>query len=148
MKILLVEDQKDKQHKLVSFLEFEIGPNAEVFVEESLRGGLKYLLLNSDSIDLIILDMSMPNFGPEDLSGVDYSPESFAGKDLMEQMALRDITIPVIVVTQYSSFQEGSVSLSELSSTFSALFPDIYIGAVYYNAALDSWKDELRKHLL
>ena len=50
MKILLVEDQKDKQHKLVSFLEFEIGPNAEVFVEESLRGGLKYLLLNSDSI--------------------------------------------------------------------------------------------------
>ena len=90
----------------------------------------------------------MPNFGPEDLSGVDYSPESFAGKDLMEQMALRDITIPVIVVTQYSSFQEGSVSLSELSSTFSALFPDIYIGAVYYNAALDSWKDELRKQLL
>lgn len=147
MNILIVEDQKDKQEKIRALIEGKKGVRAKIHVEESLRGGLKFVLENKDTLELIVLDMSMPNFDPEDHSGGDYSPESFAGKELLEQMDLRSIVVPVVVVTQYASFQEGAVSLAQLSSNFTESFPDIYLGAVYYNAALETWKDELTQYL-
>lgn len=64
-------------------------------------------------LDLILLDMSMPSFDLTDQFNSE-DPESFAGIEIMSQMKLRDINVPVLVVTQYKSFEKGSVTLEDL----------------------------------
>ncbi|MEF1341562.1 hypothetical protein REH81_33240, partial [Vibrio rotiferianus] len=75
------------------------------------------------------------------------SPESYAGKELMEQMKLRGISMPVIVVTQYSSFEGGAVALDGLSEKFKNDYDDFYLGYVYYTSANNNWKKELKEKI-
>jgi CheY-like chemotaxis protein len=146
MRILLVEDQLDKREKIKEFLNSN-APNSNVITDkESLRGALKELISNQ-SFDLILLDMSMPNFDPSINSPKDSSPESFAGKELIEQLKLRNITIPVIVITQYSSFEGGTVTLEILSNEISNTYGEHYYGLVYFNSATDTWKSQLKQML-
>jgi len=146
MKILLIEDQQDKRDKISNFIQNEIEGDFQLVDKESLRGGLKEVVTNSE-YDLILLDMSMPNFDPDPGINVDSSPESFAGKELLEQMRLRDIKIPVIVITQFSSFEGGSITLDSLSKEFHSKYNDFYIGSVYFNSATDAWKNSLSNML-
>ncbi|CAH0527968.1 response regulator [Vibrio sp. 2026] len=144
MKILLVEDQLDKKENILNFIE-SIFSDFEVSDCSSLRGALREIVSNNN-YDLILLDMSMPAFDPSE-SYMDDSPESYAGMELMEQMKLRSIKIPVIVVTQFSSFEGGSVALDGLSSSFVSKFRDFYYGHVYYNSANENWKSELEARI-
>lgn len=146
MKILIVEDQDDKRQQLKECVIGALSGNVNIVDKESLRGALKEVVTCVD-YDLMILDMSMPNFDSSEGSIADSSPESFAGKELLEQMKLRGILIPVIVVTQYSSFEGGAVSLDQLSSDFESEFDEFYLGSIYYNSAEDSWKKKLISHL-
>ncbi|MGL5257929.1 MAG: hypothetical protein ACRC76_12945 [Proteocatella sp.] len=142
MKILIVEDQADKKDNIERFL-FENIPEVNINDCCSLRGALKEVVTNP-IYDLILLDMSMPNFDPSE-AYYDDSPESYAGRELMEQMKLRGIVIPVIIVTQYSSFEGGSVALDGLSEMFFNLFDEFYKGCIYYNSATEKWKVDLSK---
>lgn len=140
-KILLIDDQPEKRESIKNFI---LGKFVDVlFTEkESLRGGLKEIIMNPN-YDLILLDMSMPNFDQSDDSFTDLSPESFAGKEILEQMNFRGIYLPVIVITQYSTFEGGTVTLDTLNSDFKIKFDKFYIGAVYFNSALDAWKENI-----
>ncbi|WP_321371949.1 response regulator [uncultured Desulfuromusa sp.] len=142
MKILIVEDDHDKIEKINEFLEEKYGAEISVIVSESLRSALHKLQSTSD-IDLVILDMSLPNFDINKQEPGGGTPESFAGKELMAQMSLRGIKIPVVVLTQYAVFDEGKITLDELKSEFANDFEDFYLGSVYYNAAVDGWKVEI-----
>lgn len=142
MKILLVEDQPDKREHIKKYLTSKFVNNVEITDKESLRGALKAVVSNN-KYDLILLDMSMPNFDPSVDDPTDSSPESFAGKELLEQMKLRGLKIPVIVITQYSSFEGGVVTLESLSEQFENKFGEFYIGSVYFNLAVDAWKNQL-----
>ncbi len=144
MKILIVEDQAEKVRDVISFLNNHLTKKPEYHTEESLHGGLK-ALLNDNSYDLIILDMSMPNFNPspEDMMGG--APESFAGKELLSQMKLREINIPVLVLTQYATFAKGQVSLEELDENLMNSFQGFYLGAVYYSSADKNWTKSIEK---
>ena len=112
MKILLIDDEHDKREKIRSQVELILGSRAIITERESLRGGLKAILTMND-LDLILLDMSMPSFDLTDQFSSE-DPESFAGIEIMSQMKLRDVNFPVLVVTQYKSFEKGSVSLEDL----------------------------------
>ena len=142
MKILIVEDQPVKRDQIKSFVIKEIDDVVEIVDKESLRGALKEIS-TCDDYDLILLDMSMPNFDPSEDVSLGGSPESFAGKELLEQMKLRDIVIPVIVITQYSSFEGGAVTLGSLSDEFSSKYKEVYRGSVYFDSAVESWKGQL-----
>lgn len=141
MHLLIVEDQLDKKENIEHFL---IANFSEVVISDSnsLRDALKKIVLENN-YDLILLDMSMPAFAPSE-SHYDDSPESYAGRELMEQMRLRGISIPVIIVTQYSSFEGGSVTLEGLSKNFYKKYDNFYCGYVYYNSANEDWKKELK----
>ena len=142
MKILIVEDDYDKKKYVTGYL-YEILGNETIIVEkESLRSGLMELILDQD-FDFIILDMSLPNFDISEEEPGGGTPESFAGKEFMEQMNLREIFCPVIILTQYSSFERGRVSLEELRTEFETNYGNFYFGTVYYNALTDTWKNEL-----
>ncbi|QXE92633.1 response regulator [Geomonas subterranea] len=142
MKILIAEDSIDKLHALIDFFVERFQQEIQLTERVSLRSALKEIILNTD-FDLIILDMSLPNFDVNADEPGGGTPESFAGKELMAQMKLRNLNIPVIVVTQYSQFEGGRITLEQLMSEFSLLYSDFYKGTVYYNSATDLWKAQL-----
>lgn len=136
MKILLVEDQPDKKEAIKKFVLLKLSKECEIVEKGSLRGALKEVY-DDNNYDLVLLDMSMPNFDSENDGYDDNIPESFAGKQMLEQMELRNIKIPVIVITQYSSFEGGAVSLDELSNNFASKYSDFYLGSIYFNSGED-----------
>lgn len=146
MRILIIEDDFDKREKIRSHVETELPGKVTITEKESLRSGLKSILQDS-TFDLILLDMSMPSFDISVDEPGGGAPESFAGKELMAQMRLRGISIPVVVITQYRSFEGGAVSLSDLTQEFSEKFGQFYWGSIYYNAAVEGWRKELSTHL-
>jgi CheY-like chemotaxis protein len=145
MKILFVEDQKIKRDQIVKFLTKTMGQHLSVTHENSVRSALREIALNSAEYDLILLDMSMPNFDPTPDNPEGSSPESFAGKELLEQMQLREIFVPVIVVTQFTSFEGGRVTLEDLTKNLGSQFFENYRGFVYFNSVDETWKKELIK---
>lgn len=144
MRVLIVEDQKEKSEDIVNFLNSYYLKGMLVSIQQSLRSGLKDLVINNN-YDLVILDMSMPNFDPSIDDPIGGTPESFAGKEFMSQMDLRGIVSPVIVVTQYSTFAKGQIALDDLDRAFKISYPSFYLGSVYYSSAEDSWKKSLLK---
>lgn len=145
-KILIVEDDSDKCENIKKHL-FSIWADVVIEVRESLRTGLREIIENP-CYDLLILDMSLPNFdiNQEEPSGG--TPESFAGREIMNQMKLRNILIPVIVITQYNSFDHGKVTLTELNLKFVEEYEGFYMDAIYYDSAYDDWKNELNSLLV
>lgn len=142
MKILIVEDEFDKREDIKSHLNEVIGGCVLIAECESLRSGLKKILTEG-GFDLILLDMSMPNFDLEDDDGGGSKPESFAGREIMAQMKLRGISCPVVVITQYKSFEKGTVTLEELLSQLREKFSDFFWGAIHYNSGIEGWKKDL-----
>lgn len=140
MNILLVEDDQNKVKQIVEFINSKI-KQVNINKKFSYQSGLKEILRKT--YDLIILDMSMPTFdiSPQEDGG---RPRHFAGKDILRQMHRRKIEIPVIVVTQYERLGElsNTIELSALCKELEELYGDTYIGTVYYNPALNNWKED------
>ncbi len=147
MKVLIVEDEFDKREKITSYLYsvFE-SSQLEIVESESLRSGLKTLLQVSD-IDVVLLDMSMPGFDITSDEPGGGEPESYAGKELMSQMRLRNIKVPVIVITQYKKFKKENISLEELTEEFQTQFPDFFMGTIHFSSAVEGWKKSLLDYL-
>jgi DNA-binding NarL/FixJ family response regulator len=142
MAILIVEDDQNKLQQLRSFLS-DTHPHLEVVEKQSYQAGLHEVL--EGTFQLAILDMSMPTYDikPGESGG---RPRIFGGRELLQQMHRRGIHTPVIIFTQFETFREAgtTVTVDELSHRLKADHPDIYVGTVYYSAALDSWKSSLK----
>lgn len=146
MKVLIIEDEFDKREKIRSHLISLLKDKVEIIECESLRSGLKKIIMDSD-FDLILLDMSMPNFDTTEAESGEAQPESFAGREIMAQMQLRGIFIPVLVITQYRSFEKGTVSFDDLLNQFKDKYFDFFLGAIYYNSATEGWKKDLSDYI-
>jgi len=98
--------------------------------------------------DLLLLDMTMRNYDvtTEEEGG---RPRNYAGRLLLLQMDRRDITVPAILITQFDTFIEGGklVTLAQLDADLARQFPMMYNGAIYYDAAVEGWKRELREKI-
>jgi CheY-like chemotaxis protein len=143
MKILLIEDEEDKRAAIARQVRTIVGSPLVLTECASLRSGLKEII-EGIRYDLVLLDMSMPGFDAsiENDSSAE-EPESFAGKELMSQMKLRGICMPVLVVTQYKAFAKGTIGLEELTLQCESEFGGMFCGAIYYSTAVESWKREL-----
>jgi CheY-like chemotaxis protein len=141
MKLLIVEDDEIKRTQLAKFIS-EAVPQTEVEIARSYQSGIRAII--ERVYKLIILDMTMPTFdiGADESGG---RPQAYAGREILRQMDRRNIKSPVIVVTQFDRFGEGKdkLTLSELNQQLLKDHPGNYLGAVYYNTTVDSWKDEL-----
>ena len=147
MNILFIEDDDDKREKIVSAVTESV-PNVVIDIAKSFNSALRKLV-NKSKYDVILLDMSMPNYdiGIDEPSGG--TPESYAGKEILMQMKLRGIIIPTIIVTMFESYGEGNnkQSAKELHNDLKDNFPPIYAGMVYYNSAQEGWRGQLTKKL-
>ena len=143
MKLLIVEDDENKRHQLSELIQ-EKFPNVSVDMARSLQSGLRTII--KVKYDLIILDMTMPTY---DIS-VDEDggrPRAYAGREILRQMERRKIFVPVILVTQFDRFGEGSesITLSEIDAQLFSEHKVNYRGSVFYNPALEEWKTSLFK---
>jgi CheY-like chemotaxis protein len=143
MKILIVEDDENKRGQLKQFLE-QKWPGNDVKLARSLQSGVRSL--RQETPDLVILDMTLPNFdtGPDEPGG---QIHPLGGRELLEQMLRFEIVVPVIVVTQFETFGKGSrqMNLATLDRQLRREYGGIYRGAVYYHAAIHGWKEELEE---
>lgn len=146
MNILLIEDDEDKARKLEEFISVEF-LSAHMHLAKSFNSGLKALIAGKDSLDIVLLDMSMSTYdnSPQEPSGGE--PENYAGKDLLAQMRLRSINVPTIVVTMFDSFGEtqNRVSLEKLMADLKTSFSPTFKGYVYYNSTQEGWRSALKK---
>lgn len=141
MKILVIEDDELKWSRIRDFLASRIS-DCEIANERARNSGLKRII--SWAPDLILLDISLPNFDiTSDEDGG--RPQNLGGREILRQMHRRKIGRPVIVVTQFGFFGDpgDSMSLEELADELRHAYPETYIGAVYYHATLEDWKEQL-----
>lgn len=147
MKILIVEDQEEKLASIMKFLQGHFfNKDVEFKVGRSLRSGLA-LLARGHDFSLIILDMSMPNYDPSDSDPNGGAPEGFAGMRFLEHMDLRGLSIPTVLITQYSTFADGQYSIEELDEKLRSSYGDFYIGFVHYSSASTDWHKGVLKYL-
>lgn len=140
MKILFIEDHPRKKEQVVEFLN-EILDKPHIEVKESYNSALRELISNKDKYNILLLDMSMPNYditGEDD--GGDWLP--FAGKLILKNMFLRQISTKAVVVTMHGMFDDGT-KLDDLDSELKDEFPDNYIGYIHYSQINFDWKNQL-----
>jgi DNA-binding response OmpR family regulator len=137
--ILIVEDDTNKEAALREFLG-KAFPEFSIESRHSYQGGLSRAMQARP--DLIILDMTMPTFDV-DLADAGGSSRQFAGSEIIRELARKGVVTKVIVVTQYDTFGDGTLTLESLNENLKDEFPDIYVDAVYYNPSRSDWKAHL-----
>lgn len=146
MKILIIEDDENKRIQLAQFLT-QLIPEHEVFLERSLQSGVRKI--RQDAFDLIILDMTLPQY---DITPDEPADDThiFGGRQFLTQMDRFEVETPVIVFTQFEVFGKppNELTLESLDLQLKSLFPDIYNEAIYYHSSIDSWKASLKEKLV
>jgi CheY-like chemotaxis protein len=145
MNILFIEDDEDKAKRVLEFVRGDV-PKVHAICARSFNSGLKALADDGTAFDLVLLDMTMPTYDVTPSEPTGGSIEHFAGRDLLAQMKLRQIEIPVAVITMFDSFGEGAkkMSLANLSQELHSKYGRQYLGHVYYNATEEGWRSSLR----
>ena len=141
--ILVIEDDGNKLTQLCSFLRDSF-QSVDVRTARSLQSGIKRV---RESIPtLVLLDMTLPNFDatPDDAGG---QTHNFGGREFLKQLDRFSIRVPVIVVTQFTTFGRGTqtIELGDLDKQLKESFRENYAGAVYYHASIHRWKEELKQ---
>ena len=145
MKCLIIEDDKNKSSEIKSWLEKNY-THVEIIIKHSYSSGLKEAL--SSKYKFILLDMSMPTF---DITTTEKGgrPRHFAGKEIIQQMNRRNILTPVIIITQFENFGEGSekISFEHLHKKLEDLNTDVFFGMAFYSVIEKKWQQEIKKIL-
>ncbi|MBL7784701.1 MAG: hypothetical protein JNM36_02250 [Chitinophagales bacterium] len=140
LRILIIEDDKIKIEKLALFFEGD-----DLTIKESYHSGLKELNSFFSNYDFLILDMSIPLWdkGNTDFGG---NHEQFGGERILREMKRRKKELPTLLVTMFDIFpvEGGNLTFGELNQYLMTEFPNFYLGAVFYNASEDDWKQEIK----
>ena len=141
MQILLIEDNSNKLKQIKRVLT-EIHPESNIEEAYSFNSGVRKVYENK--WNLIILDMSLPTYDiTHTESGGDKKP--VAGKNIMKRMLNRKIIVPVVIITQFETFDDDRISLNSLNAEFQDGFKEIWKGTVFYGN--DDWSIDLKEIL-
>jgi CheY-like chemotaxis protein len=137
--VLIIEDNTLKEARMKDVLRSI--PQLEFTVCRSIKAA--YPAVELQQWDLILLDMS---FQVTQDKGTAVKNKPLAGRQILQFMRARNLTRPVIVVTQHGSFFEGSTSIEsivDLDMKLRKYFPGIYQSTVHVDLASDNWHHEL-----
>lgn len=137
MRLILIEDDDYKAKQIVNFLQKE---GLEVDVSKAYNTGMKKI--TTEKFDIALVDMTIPSFEISH-DHPNSRIRKFGGKDVLAEIARRNIYLPSIVITQYQVFDDGEITLESLDEELSKEFPDLYRGSVYYNSSVMDWQEKL-----
>lgn len=141
MQCLIVEDNKNKYEQISCFIK-ELYEGCSIERAASFTSGVRKVY--EDKWEFIIMDITLPTFDiTHTESGGDKKP--VAGKDIMKRMRNRRINTPVVVITQFETFDDDRISLTSLNAEFEKDFKDIWKGTISYEK--DDWKIQLKEKL-
>jgi CheY-like chemotaxis protein len=142
MRVLIIEDDEEKIGDLIDWVRSSYD-SPTVLQSRSLHTGKSAAL--DDSVDLILLDMTMRNY-ERSLEEEGGRPHFFAGREILRRMSRERVATPVIVVTQFDRFgdEDDFRTLAELKNELSNRFSN-YIGTVHYRANVDDWRSSLNR---
>ncbi len=139
MKILVVEDDNIKLNSVTDFLNHSFN-NLSIDCGRSVQSGVQLGVDNQ--YDLIILDMTIPNF---DSSAGRNGGQSFknGGEIIVRELLDEEIDFRCAVLTQYETFNNETIE--EISERIKKRCGDKYLGYIKYNVLEENWKEELIK---
>jgi CheY-like chemotaxis protein len=145
MRVLLVEDDENKWSQVSAFVK-QAAPDIQLEIARSLQSGLR--AVRTSPPDLILLDMTLPTYdvGPDEPGG---QIHPLGGREFLAQLDRFDIEVPVVVVTQFETFGKDRdvMKLTDLDIDLRKRYANIYRGTVYYHAAIEDWKESLRRYI-
>jgi CheY-like chemotaxis protein len=140
--ILLVEDDENKRSQIVQFIQ-STWTNAGIEAASSFQTGLR--TLKEGNFTFVILDMTLPNYdvGSEEDGG---ELRQLGGQEFLRRMKRGRLLVPTVILTQYETFGSGRdrVDLESIRALLQNMYGNFCRGVIYYNSALDSWKQELK----
>jgi CheY-like chemotaxis protein len=142
MKVLIVDDNTTKQDEIVAFVNTIIKP-CEIELGKSYKSGLRTTIKFKP--DLILLDMSMPNFDPSEKDPKGGKTMTMAGYLILKEIRRRELNVKVIVITQHPNYEIDNVvkPLSEITEMLHNEFPNTFIDTVFYNIKENDWQENL-----
>lgn len=146
MEILLIEDEIAKEKDILKYLK-ELSIN-NVVVKHSITSGIAEI--REKSFDHILLDMSLPLFDTDNTTHCDDNEfETFGGNFVLEELDRINHQVKVIVITAFDILGEGSnrIELKQVEQSLMEDYPDIFSGAVFYDASSVEWKQQIKELL-
>lgn len=100
--------------------------------------------LRTNRYDFLILDMSLPAYSEES-----HSIGSLSGKQILQTMKHKKITVPTVILTQWDVFghHDNTIMLKDLREELLEKFAQILLGVVFWDSSNESWKSELMDYI-
>lgn len=149
MNILIIEDDDYKVELLEDYLR-EIYEDINIENAFSVKGAKK--VISNFAGDAVLLDMTLPTYDiSKESSGG--RPQGFGGIEVLRFMEMIEIDIPVIIVTQFQSFEvkdnnkEKTRDISYLTELLEEEDFYNFKGIVQFSSSTEKWKIELKNFL-
>lgn len=139
MKILLVEDDKHKMNDIIAYLD-TYKKKIEVDAACSVESGVQSAVDNA--YDLILLDMTIPNFDITEKSDGGKSYKN-GGEIVVKELLDEGVVFRCAIITQYETFNNETID--QISQRISRLCRDSFYGYVKYSTDNDAWKSNLKE---
>ena len=143
MIVLVVEDNPSKRASLIDFYRSEYADDT-VLTAASLISGLRTARDNSP--DLIILDMTLPNYTSDENKPTTGELLPFAGREFIMRINRMGIATKIVIVSMFETFGVAPrfMTLSGLDDELRERYPKIFLGAVHYSLSQGDWKTSIK----
>lgn len=147
MRILIVEDERGKENNITNFIK-DTFSDAAIAVRHSVTAGI--IAIRQLEFDYVLLDMSLPLFDFDDMKYSEGNEfETFGGNAVLDEIDRLEKNCKVIVVTAFDVLGEGDrqIALSQIENDLNTLYPNNFIGTVFYQSSKIEWKMKLKQYL-
>ena len=139
MKILLVEDDKHKIDDIIGFID-TLKKGIVVDTARSVESGVQSAV--DCQYDLILLDMTIPNFDITEKSDGGKSYKN-GGEIIVKELLDEEVEFRCAVITQYETFNNETID--QISQRINKLCGNAYLGYVKYSTNTESWRQGLKE---
>lgn len=138
MKVLIVEDDDHKLNDIINIVK-NVRQDMIIETAHSVASGVQNAV--DCKYDLILLDMTIPNF--DQIDGSDGGPSyKNGGEMIVRELIDEGVEFKCMVITQYETFNNETID--QISERITNICGDNYLGYVKYSTMDESWKADLK----
>ncbi|MDH5930943.1 response regulator [Vibrio splendidus] len=140
--LLVVEDNKSKIESIEELVN-DLTPTVKVTYVLTPSEAIKNL--RKINYDFLILDMSLPAYSEET-----HSIGSLSGKQILQTMKHKRISVPTVILTQWDVFghHDNTISLDILTSELMQNFSGFLLDVIFWDSSSDLWKKDISSYII